>query len=340
MNPFSSIQFPAVLCCVLVLVVVIAPQPVQAEEWQAFASSQSEDKGKQAGAFLPNELWIHVGDSITWTFNADQTHTATFLKQDTTPQQIRPQPPGVPGGGCPGTTPDGSSFDGSTCVTSGALADGQTYTVNFLRAGNFKVVCLLHLSMTGAVHVLDLSETLPYDRAFYDRQANEGLAELLSEASRLEVRGLVTARRTSRKEVSAGIGEFVETGGGHHLVSVMRFLPATIVVHAGDTVEWTLESPTTHTVTFGTEPAALGPPSAGVTVDSDGARHAVVDSPAPDVHSGILGPKGFEQTGLAQSPLDVTRFRVTFTHPGIFNYFCAQHDDLGMVGKVIVQRSR
>jgi plastocyanin len=30
------------------------------------------------------------------------------------------------------------------------------------------------------------------------------------------------------------------------------------------------------------------------------------------------------------------RFRVTFTHTGTFNYFCALHDDLGMTGKVIV----
>jgi len=335
MSPFRAIRFSAVFFCMLVLAVLIVSQPVQAEQWRAIASAQSEDKGKQAGAYLPNELWIHVGDSITWTFAADWKHTVTFLKQDTTPQQIRPQPPSVPGGGCPGTTPDGSSFDGSTCVTSDALADGQTYVVNFPTAGNFKLVCLVHTAMTGAVHVLDLSEPLPYDRAFYDRQVDEGLAELLSEASRLEVRGLATARRTSRTEVSAGIGDFVETGGGHHLVAVMRFLPAAIVVHVGDTVEWTLESPITHTVTFGTEPANLGPPSAEVTVDSDGARHAVA---AADVHSGILGPKSYDRGGLAQLPLDVTRFRVTFTHPGIFNYFCAQHDDLGMVGKVIVHR--
>jgi len=199
----------ALLTVVSMLMFVAATKVVQAEEWQAIASAQSEDKGKQLGAFLPNELWVHVGDSITWTFAADFLHTVTFLKQDTTPQQIRPL-----GGGCPGTTPDSSSFDGSACVTSGALGDGQTYTVTFPTAGNFKLVCLLHNAMTGAVHVLDLSETLPYDRAFYDRQANEGLAELLTDASRLEGRGIATARQTSRKEVSAGIGNFVETGGG------------------------------------------------------------------------------------------------------------------------------
>jgi len=36
--------------------------------------------------------------------------------------------------------------------------------------------------------------------------------------------------------------------------------------------------------------------------------------------------------------LDFTRFRVTFTAPGTFNYICALHDDLGMKGTVIVHR--
>jgi plastocyanin len=34
----------------------------------------------------------------------------------------------------------------------------------------------------------------------------------------------------------------------------------------------------------------------------------------------------------------VTRFRVTFTTPGTFNYRCILHDNLGMVGRVIVRR--
>jgi plastocyanin len=33
----------------------------------------------------------------------------------------------------------------------------------------------------------------------------------------------------------------------------------------------------------------------------------------------------------------VTRFRVTFTSPGTFEYICAVHDELGMKGTVIVQ---
>ncbi len=336
-----SIRFSTVFCSMLVLAVLIAARvPVAATQVQAIAGVQSEDQGKQALAFLPNEIWIHVGESITWTFPTPEIHTVTFLKQNTAPQQVRLPRPGLPGGGCPGTTPDGSSFDGSTCVTSSELVSGQTYTVNFPTAGNFKLVCLVHVDMTGVVHVLGLSESLPHDQAFYDREAQNERAELLSDASRLEGRGTAIARRTSEEEVTAGISEIVATtGGGVHAAAVMRFLPGTMVVHVGDTVEWTNLGPAVpHTVTFGAEPPEdqLRPPSSNVTVDSDGARHAVIGSPNDNVHSGFLVAASQERTGLAQSPLGVTRFRVTFTSPGTFNYICALHDDLGMVGRVIV----
>ncbi len=141
-------------------------------------------------------------------------------------------------------------------------------------------------------------------------------------------------------EVTAGIGEIVAiTGGGTQTASLWRFLRPSIVVGVGDTVEWTnLELLVSHTVTFGTEPTDLLSPSANVTVDSDGARHAVISSPTDNVHSGNLARSFFqERVGLAQSPLGVTRFRVTFTVPGTFNYICALHDDVGMVGRVIVR---
>ena len=49
--------------------------------------------------------------------------------------------------------------------------NAPTYSVTFPAAGNFKFVCLVHADMTGVVHVLDPSETLPHDQDFYDRQA-------------------------------------------------------------------------------------------------------------------------------------------------------------------------
>jgi plastocyanin len=319
----------ALLTLVGMLMFVAGTPAVQATEWHGIVGAQSEDMGRQGLAFLPNEFWVHVGDSITWTFSTTEIHTVSFLSNG----QIRP----TFQAGCPGSTPDGSSYTGTACVNSGTFASGQTYTVNFPTAGNFKLVCLVHANMTAMVHVLNLTETLPHDQAFYDDQANNQQAKLLSDGSRLEGRGTATAEHTSKNEVSAGIGEIVATGAGHDTVSVMRFMRKTIVVHVGDTVEWTnLDPVTNHTVTFGTEPADFMPPSVGVTGDSDGARHAVVGSPTDSVNSGLLGAARQDRVGLAQTPSGVTRFRTTFTSPGTFNYFCALHDNLDMVGTVIV----
>src|SRR5713101_1730207 len=354
MKAFREITLVMMSCWIFLLAIFIAPPALCATiTWETTGGTESTDEGIQALAFFPNELWVHVGDSITWTLPTHEIHTVTFLKQNTTPQQVRPPRPGVSGGGCPGTTPDGASFNGSACVTSPELVDGQTYTVTFPKAGNFKLVCLVHNNMTGAVHVLAPSELLPHDQAFYDDQAHKEQTELLADGARLEGRGTATAQQSSGDAVTVGIGEIVATGGGSRTVSVVRFLQDSIVVRVGDTVEWTnLDAVTPHTVTFGfpIEPSPPQPPSAGVTVDTDGARHAVLTSPTDNVHSGFLvaalqdrgppppPPPALFPAPLAQSPLSVTRFRVTFTTPGTFNYRCVLHDDLGMVGRVIVHR--
>ena len=103
-----------------ILMAGAAATTVQAEEWQARAGAETPDRGSQALAFLPNEFWIHAGDSIRWTFPTHERHTLTFLQ----PSEVRPPafgpvfgvPVGCPGG--IGVTPDGSSFDGSSCVSA------------------------------------------------------------------------------------------------------------------------------------------------------------------------------------------------------------------------------
>ena len=318
-----------------------AINPASATEWNAWAGAQTADQGIQVLAFLPNEFWIHAGDSIHFTFSTNELHTVSFLKTG----QTRPAGFSVVGingkvfVGCPGATPDGSSFDNSACVSSGPSTIGQTYTVSFPAADNFKLVCLVHARMTGAIHVLPLSETLPHDQAYYDRQASREGRELLSDAYGLQGREDEKRERGSAGEVTAGVSAILANGGGSQTIAVMRFLGAPTVVRVGDTVEWTNPSaPVFHTLTFGTEPANDTPPSAGVTVDPDGVRHATISSPTDSVNSGYIGAPNQETVGQPQAPLDFTRFRVTFTAPGTFNYTCALHDDIGMVGTVIVQQ--
>jgi len=339
---------------VAIVLVAFATGNVQAKEWQAWVGTQSPDLGSQALAFLPNELWIHSNDSIRWTIASTEIHTVTFL--------IPPPPPPPPGQlgqvrnplfgpvfgvqvGCPGATPDGASFDGSQCVNSGvmgtfdAIVGPRTYSVKFPKPGNFKFVCFVHFDMTGTVHVLDPSQGLPYDQDFYNREAQTDAASLVSEATSLASRGVREDNDGGPAvKVTAGVGEIVTTSGaGSQTAALHRFVRDVVVIRVGDTVEWTnLDPSTPHTVTFGAEPADPRSPSGNVAPTPDGARQAVVSSPTDSANSGLLTLAFQDRPNLGQSPLGVTRFRVTFKSPGTFNYICALHDGLGMKGTVIV----
>ena len=356
MKSVSSIARSIILGSLFVLAVSMVPQEAEATTWRATVGGQSGDWEVSAFAYLPNEFWIQAGDSITWTFATDEPHTVTFL----TPTTIRGAIGGAP------ASADGSSFDGSQNVNSGAMMPalpGQTYTVTFPAVGNFKLVCGLHENMTGTVHVLPLSETLPHNQAYYDSQADRQRANLFSTGSHL----VDNERHDSPFSftVIAGIGAVLSNAGGFQEVSVDRFLPATIVIRAGETVEWTTLDPLNHSVTFGfpvdplpvrapTPVVASGAVGVNANLDSDAARHAIIGSPTDDLHSGRMQvgladrstvalpdlPLTFTQFVQFPVPTTVTsmnsRFRVTFPNPGIYTYHCLYHDNLGMNGEVIV----
>jgi len=291
------------------------------------SAPRPDDKGIQALAFLPNEIWIHAGDRITWTWQADETHTVTFLRAG----QVRPDFHV----GCPGFSSDPAIFDGSTCVTTPEMGKGQTFTVIFPTAGNFKLVCLIHANMDGRIHVLAANEPLPHTQAFYDNQAASQSDELLSDGQK-DMHG-PHGVPNSPLGVMAGFAEITGTAGGTSTIVGVRFSHENIRIHAGQTVEWDNQAPIfPHTITFGQEPANLQNPSPDVTVDPDGARHAIIASTADSTHSGFIIAAPQERRGLPQAPLGVTRFRVTFPNPGIFPYICALHDEMGMVGQVTV----
>jgi plastocyanin len=191
--------------------------------------------------------------------------------------------------------------------------------------------------MTGVVHVLDPSTRLPHDQSFYDKQAADERRDLLADTDADRDEGHAHEREHSHNSVKVGIGEVIETGGGHQTRSVMRFLHSETVIHVGETVEWTNhDSVTPHTITFGVVPQDFFDPSANVTADADGARHATISSTSDNVHSGFIVSAPQERLGLAQAPLAVTRFRVTFTKLGTYPFICVLHGNLGMKGRIIV----
>jgi len=321
-----------------------AASTARADEWQVKVGAEAPDMGPQALAFLPNELWIHAGDTVRFVFTTHERHTATFLK----PGQVRPPNFGPVFGievGCPGSTPDGASFDGSSCVNSNILLLNETsgpgpltYSVFFPSPGNFKMVCLVHPDMTGVVHVVDPTAALPHDHDFYEDEGKKVEGLLLADAAQLK--GEINHGDDERWQsgpVAAGVGQVVTTtGAGSQTASLMRFVREIVVARVGDTVEWTSLDPSiNHTVTFGTEPDDPRP-ALNATTTSDGARQAIISSPSDSVNSGFLSPAPQDRANLAQSNPGVTRFRVTFMAPGVFHYICAIHDEEGMKGTVIV----
>ena len=267
----KRLLFPASLCGLLLLAALSVPSTARAATtYNANVGAETRDQAVQADAFLPNELWILEGDSIKWTFvPKNEVHTVTLL----TPGQIRPSapPPAGPPFAVQGVNcGPAASYDGSACVSTAAgLAGGATFTVTFPKAGNYKLVCLIHTDMTGAVHVLvnnAANGALIHGQRFYDDKARDEAQAILSDNDRQgdghhdEDRRRWDDRRDENKSVVAGVGEIVATGGGRQYRSVLRFLPETIRIHAGESVVWTNLDPTEpHTVTFGTEPDGFVP---------------------------------------------------------------------------------
>jgi plastocyanin len=342
-NPFT------VACAVTIALAFFLAFPLSAiaqQDWSATVGGQSKDMGRQVTAFLPNEIWVHAGDKINWTFASGDVHTVTFVPVG------QPFPPNFTVG-CPGFSASGAVFDGIHCISSPPSVTGQKFAVTFPTPGNYEIVCLVHPEMFGTIHVLAGSEMLPHDQDFYDDQAEDERNALLDDRDPLPSNGthhsmaskLSASVLPHTKAVTAGVGEIAATPGGQEALAVVRFIDGTVEIHAGDTVEWANWDPIlAHTITFGTEPADLFDPSCSpscsVILDSDGALHATITGPGQNVHSGfILAALEGYTGGLPVPQLSLfppTRFRVTFTEPGTYNYICSLHDNLGMVGKVIV----
>ena len=343
MKAFDACRFSIGVSVLLCSACFLTPQKAKAQQtWNLTVGAESRDQAKQAEAFLPNEVWIRPGDSVTWTAQPkNEPHTVTFL----TPNGIVPPPPPPDGPPpCPpppgGVQPSGSSFIGASCVTSGPLTNGAAYTVKFPTAGNYQLICLFHPDMTGVVHVVSTNPqspfymaTLPYIQADYDKQGRDNASDMIGDTDTP-----YEERNDFRRSLNAVLmtGEESATAGGREQFSIVRFLPGKIVVHVGDTVEWVNTDPAEpHTVTFGTEPDN---PMAQVNVktDGDGALHGTIGSPTDSVSSGFLLNTAENATGSPLPPKGLTRIRITFTHAGTYKYICVLHDVSGMLGTVLV----
>lgn len=290
-----------------------APAAGAQQTWHVQVGAESQDQAKRAEAFFPNEIWIYAGDSIKFTFSRkSEARTLTVLEAG----QARP-------------------------LFSGPMANAATYIVKVPAPGNYELVCPAHADMNGVVHVMQHKDSaaafyaasLPYDQLDYDHQAAEEMRDLL--AGKGDPSEGVPESAPSENVVLM-TGEVVVDAEGGQYLAMVHFLPGTIRIHAGETVEWINTDPMVpHTITFGPEP--MNPQTLVTAIPGpDGTPQATIRSPTDGVSSGFLQAAAQDRPFLPRSAAGATRLRVKFTRPGTYHYICGLNDAKAEVGTVIV----
>lgn len=110
------------------------------------------------------------------------------------------------------------------------------------------------------------------------------------------------------------------SGGDGNTVTMesgRRFEPGRLTISAGETVSFTSESDDAHSVTVYED----GLPE-GASYFASGGFESEGEA-RDDVAGGLLSPG--------------ESFEVKFDVPGTYRYFCIAHEDLGMIGRIVVE---
>jgi plastocyanin len=123
----STTKIAVVLSVFSVLVVGLSVGPVFVSAQGASITIQPNSATLGDKAYVPNPVDVKVGESVTWTNDDSQIHTATS--------------------GTVGGEDSGSVFD------SGILSPKATFDFTFDTAGEYDFYCTLHPQMFGKVVV-------------------------------------------------------------------------------------------------------------------------------------------------------------------------------------------
>ncbi len=120
------VKVPALV--MVAFVVIVASQDAFAETAVTIPNEASQPSCAESGScFLPSEVTIGVGESVTWYNDSTAAHTVTS--------------------GNPEDGPDGV-FD------SGLFMGGDTFSHTFTESGQYQYYCQIHPWMTGTVIVV------------------------------------------------------------------------------------------------------------------------------------------------------------------------------------------
>jgi LPXTG-motif cell wall-anchored protein len=300
-----------------------------ATTWRVTVGGESADHALQAQAFLPTQITIDQGDTVTWTTGAEFVHTVTFLSGGAAPPVVAPEGNVVIQPAATAFPSGGSSYDGSGFVNSGLLeGKGKTFALTFSKAGTYGYLCLLHPGMAGQVVVQAAGSSYPRTQAQVDAQANAELYDKLNRANQ----DLQNSQVTSKPGGNGTTSYTVVNGAGGNQASVLRFLPVELTVKASDSVTWLGNDPhEVHTVTF-YNPAGKAPDFIVPQPQSSGPPKLVIPHAAPENDTAV-DSQDLYNSGLL---LPGQSYTFSFPAPGVYTYVCVVHAPQGMFGKIIV----
>ncbi|WP_288025536.1 plastocyanin/azurin family copper-binding protein [Arthrobacter sp.] len=278
------------------------------QTWSVQVGQETPNQAIQGMAFLPTNVYVDAGDTVSWTAKSAEIHTVTFLAAGQSLESTQPFNPADP---AQLFSEGGSTYDGHSYYNSGVMTNVANsgfpavtnYRLTFPTAGTFTYYCLVHgAMMKGTVHVARAGTPYPFTQRQYNQLATLQSLAILWDGLKLWHE---TARLADPHHVYAGADDGT--------AMVMRFIQPTVKVRVGEKVTFInngMAAP--HTVTFGAEPANFAVPVGDPATFAGG-----------DLNSGLMLPG--------------STFTVTFTKAGTFSYICALHDYMGMVGTVVVR---
>jgi plastocyanin len=324
--------------------------------YTVIVGAEDVSRGIDVMAYFPDTVRLHVGDTLHFAQGSHEIHSVTFLANGAEPPLIEPAPQPnplnsplqiAPEAAFP-VPPAGGPYDGATYANSGIMSTdpGQptSFDLTFTKAGTYDYYCLIHGHvMSGRVIVVDASTWIASPHAVAElakRQMAQAMRQapaVIEAAQDTVLPPTHNANGTTTYHARVGFSSTVMVGSTPREIDLLRFFPGKLVVHPGDTVDWTLNAPP-HSISFLNgnadipfivpvpqpagpplillNPAALGPINPGQALDKQNV-----------FSSGIIGfaPPPFPT--FSQSIGQVT---------GQIPYICLLHDTSGMKASLIV----
>jgi plastocyanin len=308
--------------------------------------AENSSLGITVNAFFPENLRVHVGDTVLFKQNSFEIHTVTFLAGEALPDLLVPFPNGPQGSMMLNpkvafATPPSAGYDGSTYANSGVMSldDGQPteYTLTFTKAGTYEYVCVVHgVSMSGKIVVVDPTVKISSPKDV-SKRAQRSIRMQLGEGKELYQEALSQVPEPT-KNPDGSTTYHVVMGYNKGQIDLMAFFPRKLTVQPGDTVEWAMgaSNMAPHTVTFlngAPEPPFIIP----VPNPAGGPPFLVInpDVALPKNAAGPLTTSGIYNSGLMLPGMPGFSLKIGDIS-GNIAYLCLLHDASGMIGELKV----